>query len=83
MVIELPAYSGRATLCPKCGTSYMKTVYHGWGGQSEPPMPNGRKPPCYSYDIREHLCRLCGNCCYGFPEACVNVQNKKGSGNGD
>jgi hypothetical protein len=83
MAIELPAYSGRAKLCTKCGTSYLKTVFHSYGGQPEPKMHDGRKPPCEFYDINDHQCRICPNCGYGFPEACADVQDDGDGSNGD
>jgi hypothetical protein len=71
---ELPAYSGPNATCPKCkaGTPVL-TIYHYAGGVLAPKLPGGVNPPCrWASPNDEHLCRVCKNCGYGWPEACAD-----------
>jgi hypothetical protein len=70
---DLPAYSGLGGRCPKCGTDGIQTEWH-----SSSKWTSGRQnvpcsAPCddLSRDEGEHLCRGCGNCGYGWAEACA------------
>jgi len=68
MAAELPAYSGWNARCPKCkaGTVVM-TIYHA------PKLADGTEAPCRWAELfDEHLCRVCKNCGYGWPEACAD-----------
>jgi hypothetical protein len=74
----LPAYSGPAGACPKCGQPDALTAWHWAGGGLAPQELGGRAPACGELgDLvgpgvqGEHLCRLCGTCGYGWAEACV------------
>jgi hypothetical protein len=58
----LPAYSGDAT-CPKC-KARVSTHWHVMGGYVS--------SRCRRLEIGEHLCRICGNCGYGWVEACAD-----------
>lgn len=73
---ELPAYSGRGAGCMKCGThgpDRLAPVRWRVCAQGD----GGRRLPCKDNDALaglggEQLCRLCGNCGYGWPEACTD-----------
>ena len=71
----LPACSGPRIKCPKCGMTGVLTEWHWAGSVRAPKQMAGREPPCKNIrelgEIRagEHLCRLCRNCGYGWPEA--------------
>ena len=77
---DLPAYSGRGARCPKCGTHDALTEWHRFGGAFAPREMTGRRPPFKDSGALsglggEHLCRLCGSCGYGWPEACADRQD--------
>jgi hypothetical protein len=74
----LPAYSGPLGSCPKCGSRGAETHYHTAGGGLGLKKIAGQAAPCQRIESLsrllggEHLCRLCGNCGYGWVEACVD-----------
>lgn len=73
MAAELPAYSGQSARCLKCKWSVVATIYHDWGGALAPKLSDGADPPCRRANpLREHLCRVCQRCGYGWPEACAD-----------
>lgn len=73
----LPAYTGPDGSCPRCGLPGAMTEWH-WAAPHAPGEMAGRLPPCAGHDelavldgAGEHLCRVCLNCGYGWPEACL------------
>jgi hypothetical protein len=71
----LPAYSGPGGQCPKCGVDGIQTEWH----DSSKWTSGLKKVPCSAPcdDLRdegEHLCRGCGNCGFGWAEACVRTR---------
>ena len=74
---DLPAYTGPGHHCPKCGTGGVATEYH-WAGGLWAPKTGKRKAPCEDHPELarigkgEHLCRIYGNCGYGWVEACAS-----------
>ena len=62
MAAELLPYSGPLATCPKCRAgTIVTTIYHRNIGTT-----CAFGPDC------EHLCRICKNCGYGWPEACAD-----------
>jgi hypothetical protein len=72
---DLPAYSGPGGRCPKCGVDGIQTEWH----NSSKWVSGRQKVPCCApchdlgRDEGEHLCRGCGDCGYGWAEACVQT----------
>jgi hypothetical protein len=71
--LDLPAYTGPETLCPKCKAKRVTTMYH--------PCPaypteasRGEQWGCWKiqvplHRVSEHLCRECVNCGFTWAEA--------------
>lgn len=83
-VVDLHAYSGPDTACPKCGSPRLLTQWHWAGGVFAPKEMDGRQAPCRPMDDLsgprgEHLCRMCRDCGYGWPEACLDNQAEAGT----
>jgi hypothetical protein len=74
MTAGLPAYSGPDATCPKCKAGAVPTVWHP-GPVWQEKTSRGTEWLCqYAREIRppaqrQHLCRLCGNCGFNWPEA--------------
>jgi hypothetical protein len=72
---SLPAWSGKDSDCPKCGTPFPAAEYHATGGPLAPKMRSGGRAPCadnmHLHDV-EHLCRICSYCGYIWQEACAD-----------
>jgi hypothetical protein len=56
-----------------CGAGGVGTTFH-YTAQYLRKNPRGGGWACGSYTgLRRHLCRLCENCGYGWPEACADA----------
>jgi hypothetical protein len=75
----LAPYSGPGGRCPKCQVPCAASTEWYWAAVALAPreQPRGRAPACGELGLLgmpvegEHLCRLCGNCGYGWAEACL------------
>lgn len=77
-LVPLPPYSGREGCCPKCGEDGATTTFH--DGPEMKESPRGTRWHCERFSLAgEHLCRLCVNCGYNWPEATLNSA-QQGSG---
>jgi hypothetical protein len=72
----LPPYSGPGGRCPKCQVPCAASTQWHWAALALRPQA-GPAPACGELSLLdtpvdgEHLCRLCGNCGYGWAEACL------------
>lgn len=75
---DLPPYSGRCAQCPKYETG-VSAEWHVTGGAFAPERKGDREYPCKrNRDLfrKEHLCRICQNCGYGWVEACADSKGE-------
>lgn len=70
MAAKLPDYSGAVATCPKCDAGTIETTYHLTNIECFYSRPEADG---------EHLCRICRNCGYKWPEACADSGDGQGS----
>jgi hypothetical protein len=72
----LPPYTGPGVRCPKCGVPCAAATQWHWAALAFTPRDQ-QDPACGELALLgiavdgEHLCRRCGNCGYGWAEACT------------
>jgi ssDNA-binding Zn-finger/Zn-ribbon topoisomerase 1 len=71
---SLPPFSDVPGACPKCGKTGVTAAWHRFGGE----LGSNKGFPCYHIFRKEHMCRRCPTCGYGWMEATADAADAQG-----